>query len=106
MNRRPWGGHAPASMKVTWQSVRVGSGFTREEDERLVFVDDRLAAILICRSADQDEPDLGDGWSIDVGFGPISGLQETFLSFEDAVTWILRRFKNWEYLVRRNRASH
>ena len=93
-------------MKVTWQSVRVGSSFTREEDGRLVFVDGRIAAILICRSADPEQPDFAKAWSIDSGFGPITGLQETFLSFEDAVTWILRRFKNWEYLIRRSRASH
>jgi hypothetical protein len=93
-------------MRVTWQSVRVGSGFTREEDGRLVFVDGTLAAILVCRSDEDEEPGLTGAWSIAAGFGPISGVEETFLTFEDAVAWILRRFKNWEYLMRRNRASH
>ncbi|MFD0466292.1 hypothetical protein ACFQY9_34870 [Microvirga aerilata] len=91
-------------MNVTWQSVRIGSGFTREEVGRLVFVDGRLAAILVCRS-DHDEPIGRSPWFIDAGFGPIAGLQETFPSFEDAATWILRRFKNWEYLMRWNHAS-
>jgi hypothetical protein len=93
-------------MNVTWQSVRVGSGFTREEDGRLIFVDGRLVAILVCRSEDHEETDLRGAWSIDAGFGPITGVQETFLSFEDAATWILRRCKNWDYLMRRNRTSH
>ncbi len=91
-------------MNVTWQSVRIGSGFTREEDGRLVFVDGRLAAILVCRS-DPTEPNGRSPWFINAGFGPIAGLQETFPSFEYAATWILRRFKNWEYLMRWNHAS-
>ena len=93
-------------MKVTWQSVRVGSDFTQEEYRQLVFIDGKLVAILVCRSDEDERPGLRGAWSIDVGFGPISGVEETFLSFEDAVAWILRRFKNWEYLLRRNRTSH
>jgi len=67
-------------------------------------VDGRLAAILVCRS-DPTEPNGRSTWFINVGFGPIAGLQETFPSFEDAATWILRRFKNWEYLMRWIHAS-
>jgi hypothetical protein len=93
-------------MKVSWQSVRVGSGFAREADGRLVFVDGRLAAILVCRSDDHQESGLRRAWSIDAGFGPIAGIQETFLSFDDAVNWILRRFNNREYLMYRNHTSH
>jgi hypothetical protein len=93
-------------MKVSWQSARVGSGFTREEDGRLVYIDGRLAAILVCHSDEHEEPNVKGAWSIDAGFGPITGIQETFQSFEDAVTWILRRFKNWEYLMRWNHPSH
>ncbi len=92
-------------MKVTWQSVRVGSDFTREEDGQLVFIDGKLVAILVCRSDEDEGLGLRGVWSINVGFGPISGVEETFLSFENAVAWILR-FKNWEYLLRRNRTSH
>jgi hypothetical protein len=94
-------------MKVTWQPVRVGrSGYTPEEDGRLVFVDGKVAAILVCRSDDFGKPDLEGSWFIEAGFGPISGVQETFPSFQDATSWILRRFKDWEYLMRQNRASH
>jgi hypothetical protein len=99
-------GHPPISMKVSWQSVRVGSGFAREEDGRLVFVDGRLAALLVCRSDDHQESALRGAWSIDAGFGPITGIQETFPSFDDAVNWILRRFKSWEYPMRRTHTSH
>jgi hypothetical protein len=81
-------------MKVSWQSARVGSGFAREEDGRLVFVDGRLAAILVRRSDDHQESELRGAWSIDAGFGPITGMQETFLTFDDAVSWILRRFRS------------
>jgi hypothetical protein len=93
-------------MKVTWQCVCVGSGFIREEDGRLVFVDGTLAALLVCRSDDHKEPELRGSWFINVGFGPITGVQETFPDFEDAVAWILRRFKNWEYLMRRTGGLH
>jgi hypothetical protein len=93
-------------MKVTWQCVRVGSGFTREEDGRLVFVDGTLAAILVCHPEDYEEPALRGSWFIEAGFGPITGVPETFPSFEDAVAWILRRFKNWEYLMRWSDALH
>ncbi len=91
-------------MKVTWQSVRVGSSLSQEEDGQLVFVNGALAAILICRSDENEELGVTGAWFIDAGFGPISGVEETFRTFEDAATWILRRYKNWEYLVRRYRA--
>ncbi len=93
-------------MKVTWQCARVGSGFTREEDGRLIFVDGTLAAILVCRPDDCEDPELRGSWFVEAGFGPITGVQETFPSFEDAVAWILRRFKSWEYLMRRSSALH
>ena len=91
-------------MKVTWQSIRVGSGYTREQDGRLVLVDGKVAAILVCHSDDFEKPDLRGAWSIEAGFGPITGVQETFPSFQDAASWILRRFKSWEYLMRRSTA--
>ncbi len=93
-------------MKVTWQCVRVGSGFTREEDGRLVFLDGTLAAILVSRPEDHEEPELRGSWFIEAGFCPVTGVPETFPSFEDAVAWILRRFKNWEYLMRWSDALH
>ena len=69
-------------------------------------MDGTLAAILVCRPEDHEEPELRGSWFIEAGFGPITGVPETFRSFEDAVAWILRRFKNWEYLMRRSSSLH
>jgi hypothetical protein len=70
------------------QSVRIRvDGMDRES--RLVFVDQRLVAILLERHPSEGL-EAAPGWRLDMGFGRISdGAPEAFASLDAARAWIL-----------------
>jgi hypothetical protein len=76
-------------MTLTLQPVRVATG--ADEDGVLVFADERLAAVLVHLS-DENEIAPG-GWYLETGFGPrLDGPNHpTFPSLEAARQWIEQR---------------
>lgn len=74
-------------VEVTWQLIRIETG-TSEEDGRLVLVDGKLVAVLVCLSDDYPQPELHGQWFVEAGFGPIFQKHEAFPTFEDAVAWV------------------
>ena len=76
-------------MTFTLQPTRVATG--ADEEGMLVFADDRLAAVLVHLS-DENEIAPGD-WYLEAGFGPRLGSPNspTFPSLDAAQDWIERR---------------
>ena len=64
----------------TLQAVTVETG-SADEDGRLVFVNDRLLAILVRLERDDHvEPEFWGRWFLEAGFGPCHGSgSETML---------------------------
>jgi hypothetical protein len=73
-------------VSVTLQPVRIETG-TEDEDGYLVFIEGRLAAILV-RLSDQHE-ELTGCWYYEHGFGPYDGpTHPVFETLEAAQDWI------------------
>ena len=71
-------------MAVRLQPVLVETG-TRDEEARLVFVDDRLVAVLVLLS-DAHE-DVAGQWFLEHGFGRLNA-HLTFPDLDAATAWI------------------
>jgi len=77
-------------MTLTLQPTRVATG--ADEEGMLVFVDDRLVAVLVHLS-DENEVAPGD-WYLEFGFGRLDGPNHpTFPSLEAAQDWIVHRLQ-------------
>jgi hypothetical protein len=74
-------------MNVTLQPVQVATG--AEEEGMLLFADERLVAVLVHLS-EENEIAPGD-WYLEAGFGPLGGHQPTFPDLDAAQDWIERR---------------
>ena len=76
-------------MSMTLQPVRVATGGEGEEG-RLVFAGEKLVALLVKLSHQQEE--LAGSWFFEAGFGRLDGpLHPTFENLADAEAWILQR---------------
>ena len=75
-------------MRLALQSVRVGTG--AEEDGLLVFAENRLVAVLVHLS---DENEIAPGaWFLETGYGRLDGPDHpTFSDLDAAQNWIGRR---------------
>jgi hypothetical protein len=76
-------------MTLTLQPTRIATG--DDEEGMLVFADDRLVAVLVHLS-DENEIAPGD-WYLEAGFGPrLDGPgHPTFTSLDAAQDWIERQ---------------
>ena len=75
-------------MTLVTQAVRVGTG--ADEEGCLVFSDDRLVAVLVLLS-EQNEIAPGQ-WFHEAGFGALEGPDHpTFASVQEAKEYIARR---------------
>jgi hypothetical protein len=85
-------------MTLVTQPVRVGTG--ADEEGCLVFSEDRLVAVLV-RLSDQNEIAPGE-WFYETGFGPLNGPEHpTFATLEEAKAYISDRLSQ----ARRARSS-
>jgi hypothetical protein len=76
-------------LSVTLQPVQVATR-TKTESGQLVFVNDRLAAVLVCLPEGYGEQ--AGLWFLEAGFGFLAGPDHpTFSSMTEAVTWIERQ---------------
>ncbi len=76
-------------MTVTLQPVRVETG-SQDQEGCLVFIDQRLAAVLV-RLSDQHD-DLTGHWYYEHGFGPFDGPSHpVFGTLDAAQDWIKQR---------------
>jgi hypothetical protein len=75
-------------MNVTLQPVQVATG--AEEEGMLLFADERLVAVLVHLS---EENEVAPGqWYFEAGFGPLGGHhQPTFPDLDAAQDWIERQ---------------
>ena len=75
-------------MTIALQSVRIATG--AEEEGLLVLADDRLVAVLVHLS---DENEIAPGaWFLEAGFGRVDGRgHPTFKNLDDAQDWIRQR---------------
>lgn len=74
------------TLTLTPVAVAVEGG----EDGRLVFLNERLVAVLTCLG-DQYGADKG-GWFLEAGFGRLDGPNHpTFADVTEAQSWISRR---------------
>ena len=72
---------------MTFKIAPVTVAIDGAEDGRLVFLDERLVAVLTCLG-DQYGADEGR-WFLEVGFGRMDGPNHpTFAHIEEAQTWI------------------
>ena len=93
---------APTNRRSTVQAVTVETG-SRDEDGRLVLVNDRLLAVLVRLERDEGvEPEFWGRWFLEAGFGPYGGRGSgtiLFVACEEAQIWAC------EQVERRARAS-
>jgi hypothetical protein len=86
-------------MTLSLQPLRIETG-TADEDGCLVFLKDRLVAVLV-RLSDQHEG-LAGQWYYEHGFGPYDGpAHPVFETIEAAQDWINQRCQQ----MRRRRAA-
>ena len=79
-------------MRLVLQPVRVATG--AEEDGLLVFEEDRLVAVLVQLS---DENEVAPGaWFLETGFGRLDGPSHpTFTDLDSAEVWIGERLADF-----------
>jgi hypothetical protein len=77
-------------MTLMMQPVRVATG--ADEEGCLVFSDDRLVAVLVHLS---DENEIAPGhWYYEAGFGALDGPEHpTFANIDEAQDYIVRRIR-------------
>ncbi|WP_019905564.1 hypothetical protein [Methylobacterium sp. 77] len=76
-------------MNLHLQPVQVATG-CQDREGRLVFDEGLLLAILV-RLSDMHGDDAGR-WCLEIGFGPLSGLQPPpFIDLDAAQAWIADR---------------
>lgn len=76
-------------MPLTFQPVRVETGGPDDEGQ-LVFVNDKLAALLVRLSADHEG--LQGCWFLEAGFGRLDGpIHPTFVDLDAATEWMAQR---------------
>jgi hypothetical protein len=76
-------------MSITCQPVRVATG-SDDEDGCLVFVDDRLIAVLVRLSGLHEA--LAGQWYLEAGFGLLDRPEQpTFDNLDAALAWIDQR---------------
>src|SRR5438270_13111270 len=75
--------------KITFRPVSLATR-KGEEPARLVCADDRLVAILVPISAEENE-DQAEGWYLEVGFGKCEADGLLFASFSAAEAWVQAR---------------
>jgi len=88
-------------MKISLKPVTLGLD-TDDTDGRLVFLDDRLVAVL-SRLTELHGPMAGL-WCIEAGFG-IDHRGETFASLDAAVTWIEQRSEERDHDPGKDRSN-
>jgi hypothetical protein len=77
-------------MNVTTMPVRVATG--HDEEGCLVFVDDRLIAVLVVLSDQQEE--VAGHWFREAGFGDLDRKENpTFADLNAAQAWIATRIR-------------
>ena len=77
-------------MAARLEKVALGGDGTADEDGRLLFIDDRLIAVLSLLS-DLHGP-LEGHWFMEAGFG-LSERDEPFATLEEATRWIAERLR-------------
>ena len=75
------------TIKFTPISLATRKG---QEPARLVCADDRLVAIIVPISPEDNESDT-EGWYLEVGFGPCEADGVLFASFPAVETWVRER---------------
>ena len=79
-------------MTLVLQAVRVRSG-GGDEEGYLVFVDERLVAVLV-HLCDELYKELTGRWYLEAGFGPADGPEHpVFINLDEAQEWIKRRIQ-------------
>ena len=69
---------------VRFEEVLVATG--HEEAGVLVFLDDRLVAVLV--HLQDDHPVAPGCWYLEAGFGPFVGVHRTFNDLHQAGAWL------------------
>ncbi len=80
-------------VEVTWLPIQVETG-SSEEDGRLILVNGKLVAVLVCLSDANREPNLHGKWFVEAGFGPNFQKHEVFPTFEAVEAWVRESFEN------------
>ncbi len=81
------------SLTSRCQPALVDTG-SADEQGCLVFVDDRLVAVLVCLEPDEHvEPGFWHRWFVEAGFGPCQpdNGDRIFASQDEAVAWARER---------------
>jgi hypothetical protein len=85
---------------MTLQPVRVETGGPDEEG-RLVFVDDKLVAVLVRLSDEHEDIELAGHWFFEAGFGYLDGpAHPSFRDLNAAQSWIQQRLTPARALAR------
>jgi hypothetical protein len=77
-------------MSLTLQPVRVANG--HDEEGVLVFVRERLLAVLVQLSDEHEEQGVAGRWFLETGYGHLGGPNHpTFPDLDAAQVWISER---------------
>jgi hypothetical protein len=77
-------------MLITTETTLVITG-SPDQEGVLVFVDERLAAVLVRLAHVSHPAQMRGKWFLEAGFGPCaSSSQKLFSSLEEAEAWIRR----------------
>ncbi len=92
--------NSPDSMnELSLQPVAVLTDGGSQEG-RLVLADGQLVAVFVRVTAEETEgSEQGDGWFLEVGFGPCGSLvtvqPPVFASLDEAALWVKRRLDGY-----------
>jgi hypothetical protein len=78
---------------LAWQSIRISTSAFNDAEGRLILANSKLVAILVCLPKQYAEPEFRGTWLVEAGFGPLSGKQGSFATFEDAMQWVRERLE-------------
>jgi hypothetical protein len=74
-------------MDIALRPIQVGVG-SHVEEGRIVLVNGKLVAILVCLTGPYDTPGLQGKWFVEAGFGSLSEKHELFSTWEEAEAWV------------------
>ena len=74
-------------MDMALRPIQVGVG-SHVEEGRIVLVNGKLVAILVCLTGPYDISGLQGKWFVEAGFGSLSEKHELFSTWDEAEAWV------------------